>query len=346
VVFEFKGVEYFMRFYTFKNPNSGGLNYEIGISTHTKTTYGFSFIFKYLYFLAILRSDVKGSFVTFKSGSSGWEKMDLESRDFNDIFLPDEILEDLVLFCDIYKDRKELQRLLMVGHPGTGKTEASLVLANELKKMGVTIFKTPIDKLFKFKVELAEILGPTIIILDDLDIALGGRNGGGFSELLGVFLDVLDGTNKISKKVGILATTNASQILDLAAQRPGRFHKTLIFDNLTKDNIRDIIYKSLDKNFNLKKTNKATQLYVANEIIEKIHKAKLTGAHVYNLTEQMRLKFEVGKKEVNLKELVKYIDNELASLDKLKNNNYLERTLTPESSGTGMGFQQGITELR
>jgi hypothetical protein len=59
----------------------------------------------------------------------------------------------------------------------------------------------------------------------------------------------------------------------------------------------------------------------------------------------MRLKFEVGKKEVNLKELVKYIDNELASLDKLKNNNFLERTLTPESSGTGMGFHQNYTTI-
>ena len=40
--------------------------------------------------------------------------------------------------------------------------------------------------------------------------------------------------DKLPKDVGIVATTNAAHLLDLAAQRPGRFDKVLLFDKLNE----------------------------------------------------------------------------------------------------------------
>lgn len=70
-----------------------------------------------------------------------WTKKKLEKRSFSDIFLPKSILEDLQLYDATYTHMSKLMRYLMAGNPGTGKTESTLVLANELNKRGVTIIK-------------------------------------------------------------------------------------------------------------------------------------------------------------------------------------------------------------
>ena len=101
------------------------------------------------------------------------------------------------------------------------------------------------DDSLKEKIELAELLAPSLVIFDDLDLSLGSRSKGGFSRSLGTFLDAMDGTDKISKGVGVIATSNSMELLDGAASRPGRFDKLMSFDEVTIGNIRDLIFKSI-----------------------------------------------------------------------------------------------------
>lgn len=336
IILSFKGYDYSVKFFTRTSNNK--LTFHIWIGSKEESLYGPSFILKYLMYCAILNSDLKGSHLVFKAGDATWTVTDLEERTFNDIFLPQNITEDLELYTEVFDKDGVVLRYLLVGNPGTGKTEASLVLANELNKQGVTVIKTAIDSSFNYKMDLAKLLAPSIVILDDLDISLGGRDSGGFSQLLGPFLDVLDGTDKLPKDVGILATTNAAKLLDLAAQRPGRFNRTLLFDNLTKDNIRAIILKSLRNEFNIKKLNKTTEMFVSDIIVDKFYTAGYTGSHVYNTIKMLKLRYETFNRKFTISELIKDIDNEIEVAKRIKNESFLNDKLNRRDSGSGIGF--------
>jgi SpoVK/Ycf46/Vps4 family AAA+-type ATPase len=276
--------------------------------------------------------------------SFSWDIKDLEERDFNDIFLPKDITEDLKLYTNIYDKTGKILRYLMVGNPGTAKTESGIVLSNELNKKGVTVIKTPICKHIHRKVELANVLAPSLIIFDDIDLSLGSRNSGGYSQLLGDFLDILDGTDKLDENVGIIATTNAAHLLDLAAQRPGRFDKTLLFDNITKGNIRNIILKSLSRNFDIGGVkNKAVQLYTANEIVNKFHEAGVSGSHIYNAIKMLKLRYDTLEMSdtLTIAQIIESIEQEIKVIDKIRNTSYLKDKY--DRSGNQIGF--GNVEL-
>ena len=49
--------------------------------------------------------------------------------------------KNLELFVNLFEKKGHLMRYLFAGTPGTGKTEATIAIANILKKQGVTIIK-------------------------------------------------------------------------------------------------------------------------------------------------------------------------------------------------------------
>jgi len=302
----------------------GNMRHMLHISSESKVVYTSSFIENYLFYCALEVSNVKGSYFSLEKDSLNWEIKDLESRTFNDIFLPEHIITNLHMYVDIFKTKGKLLRFLKVGNPGVGKTESTIIIANELKKMGVTIIKTSICHKIKEKVKLAKLLAPSLIIFDDIDLSLGGRDKGAFSPLLGEFLDILDGTDKVSDDVGIIATTNAANLLDLAAQRPGRFDKTLLYDDLSKDNIRGIIMKSLDNNFNINGGDVYDTL-INNNLINKYHSCGVSGAHVYNSIKMIVLKHESNtkKQKLDIDVIIRELDDELKMHKKVRNNSYL-----------------------
>jgi SpoVK/Ycf46/Vps4 family AAA+-type ATPase len=193
------------------------------------------------------------------------------------------------------------------------------------------------------KVNLAILLKPSIIIFDDLDLSLGSRNAGGYSSMLQSFLDILDGTDKLPKDVGILATTNSAFLLDLAAQRPGRFDKVMIFDELTKDNIMKIILKSLKFNFNLT-DKKDIEVFIDSKVIDKFFTSQVTGAHIYNSISMMKLKSDMitkGQKEpfeVTVDWLLEEIENEIKILDKIKAQQKINDRLNNSGAMRKIGF--------
>ena len=319
--------------------NRNVLNHYIIISSELETTISGTFIYEHLLSKAIKRSDIKGKQLSMYKNQLAWDVTELTPRSFNDIFLPNKISNELRLYKKVFTKQGHLMRYLMVGIPGTGKTESTLVLSNEMIKKGVTIIKTSICEAFKDKVKLAQLLSPSLIILDDIDLSLGSRNKGGISPLLHSFLDVLDGTEKIEGNVGILATTNSVALLDIAARRPGRFDKTILFDGITKSNIRDIIKKSLKSNFDVETPDE----FIGDEILKLYYEKKLTGSHIFNITEllyrKLLIEFQKDLTKLTEKWVIQNINHEIKIVDQVKNfNSEITETFTSSTSQIGLGF--------
>lgn len=323
---------------------------------HGEITYYFRFVsdkqtdmysedfYKMLFANAIQVSDLKGKHLVLKRNAMEWEKKDLEPKEFSDIYLPDSIIKDLELYSATFNQVGVLMRYLKAGSPGTGKTESTLVIANELIKKGVTVIKTPICKYLKEKVELGILLAPTVFIFDDIDLSLGSRNRGFFSENLQIFLDVLDGTEKLPSNVGIIATTNSTSLLDLAAQRPGRFDKFLCFDELTKDNIKNIILKSL-KYSDPKATEERKKLFASKEVVDMFHAKRVTGAYIFNGVRMLNLRINILKlKNLTPNFIASEFAKEINIQDKNKNKNFLDDKLS-NSSSSSIGFSSSSEEV-
>ena len=335
-LFKFDGELYSIKFIRYIEQDE--MVHYINVVSKSTVSYKGSYIFKYVLYSALDVSKLKGSYFTMPRKQFSWDIKTLEPRTFDDIFLPKDIMEDLHLFVDIYDKSNKILRYLKVGNPGVGKTESTIILSNELNKKGVTIIKTPICELLHEKVELANLLAPSLLVFDDIDLYLGNRNGQGYSALLGDFLDVLDGTDKLSDDVGIIATTNAAHLLDLAAQRPGRFDKTLLYDDITKDNINKIIRKSLKLNFDIT-TSEELEPFVDKRIIDKFYDAGVSGAHVFNSMKMLKLRYDTLEIDnITTDDIVDSIEAELKVIDKIRKSSELKSNYERNKSDS-MGFR-------
>lgn len=332
-----------MHMFFSKYKHSGGVEFEINLQSLETSRRPSSEYYNEIFGSAIIESNLKGSFITMPPNRLAWDIAQLPKRTFSDIFLPDKLFSNVKLYSDVFDYKELLMRYLLVGVPGSGKTESALVLMNYLNHKGVTIIKTVCDEILAEKVKLAEILAPSLLILDDIDLGLGSRTTGGYdSDALSTFLDVLDGTNKIKNGVGIIATTNSVELLDLAAQRPGRFDKVVLFDGVTKDNIENIILKSLKYEFNI--TNpKETELYINKSVIDTYYNAKVTGAHIYNSIKLLKLNADTHGVKVDVKWLINEINNDISMIDTMRNKSFLKDKFETTNAPIGFNSNYGGT---
>lgn len=336
VLVEFEGILINMHFEVFKQ--SGDVYFQLNITSKEDTYYDVESFYKKMLTHAIENSELKGSVFSMSRNELDWQKIKIQKRDFDDIFFPKTNIEDLNLYIQVGVEMNMMMRYLMVGNPGTGKTEATTVLANVLNQKGVTIIKTVVCDKIKEKIELASLLAPSIIILDDVDLSIGARNKGVHPERLQDFLDVLDGAEKMSKDVGIIATTNSTSLLDMAAQRPGRFDKIILFNELTRDNIKNIIIKSLRDNFRIKsKTNNILNIMTDYSVINTMFTKNVSGAYIYSTTKMIKLKMDMLKLEekVNVEWVVKEIESNLQTMSKIRNMDFLSDKINNSSSNIG-----------
>lgn len=154
-----------------------------------------------------------------------------------DVVLPDPVWKELDLFLSTTTTRRDLlQRLglgtsrglLLTGAPGVGKTSVIRALSKELSG-DMTIILASSEVVTDFIRELyddLELLGPTVVVLEDIDLITGRRRGGEVSAPLTDFLNTLDGVRS-RHDVLTVATTNDPLALDPAAIRPGRIDTVL-----------------------------------------------------------------------------------------------------------------------
>ena len=263
-------------------------------------------VYDNLFKLAIDSSNLKGSYLTITDEYLEWKIRELKDLSFDDVFLPKDLMDDLHMYVKLFEKKDILPRYMLSGVPGTGKTEITRAVSKILNNKDVTIIKTNICKIIKEKFELAKILAPCVLILDDIDLYLGDRNHGAYSPLLGAFLDILDGVDKLPDNVGVIASTNAPHLIDLAAQRPGRFDKLLFFDELTEDNIKNIINKSLN-NLNEKygKVEESDRTILTDsKLIDFFKKEGLTGAYIHEVVQDIKHKSEILEIPLDLDKII------------------------------------------
>ncbi|MDO8525213.1 MAG: ATP-dependent zinc metalloprotease FtsH [Candidatus Omnitrophota bacterium] len=175
---------------------------------------------------------------------------------FADVAGVDEAKEELKEIIEFLKDPKKFQRLggkipkgvLLMGHPGTGKTLLAKAVAGEANvpflsisgsdfvEMFVGVGASRVRDLFEQAKRSAKTSGRgAIIFIDEIDA--DGRQrfagiGGGHDEreqTLNALLVEMDGFNT-QEGVILIAATNRPDVLDPALLRPGRFDRQIVID--------------------------------------------------------------------------------------------------------------------
>ncbi len=169
---------------------------------------------------------------------------------FADVAGIDEAKDEVTEIVEFLKNPKKFTKLggriprgvLLVGHPGVGKTLLAKAIAGEADvpffsisgsdfvEMFVGVGASRVRDLFKQAKESA----PCIIFLDEID-AVGRKRGGGFTtgghderdQTLNAILVEMDGF-QAADGVIVIAATNRSDVLDPALIRPGRFDRQVM----------------------------------------------------------------------------------------------------------------------
>lgn len=172
--------------------------------------------------------------------------IDKEKVVFDDIAGNDSAKQDLQEVVDFLKHPKKYEKVgakipkgvLLVGHPGTGKTMLARAVAGEANvpffsisgsefvEMFVGVGASRVRDLFA----KAKKNSPAIIFIDEID-AVGRRRGSGMGgghdereQTLNQILVEMDGFDS-NTNVIVLAATNRADVLDPALLRPGRFDR-------------------------------------------------------------------------------------------------------------------------
>ena len=216
------------------------------------TPFGLLFIFFIFWFLLMGRAQggAGGKTMSFgKSRARNITEMAKNRVTFNDVAGVDEEKEELQEIVEFLKSPKKFtdmgaripKGVLLVGHPGTGKTLLARAVAGEagvpffiisgsdFVEMFVGVGASRVRDLF----DQAKKNAPCIIFIDEID-AVGRQRGAGVGgghdereQTLNQLLVEMDGF-AANEGVIVLAATNRPDILDKALLRPGRFDRQIV----------------------------------------------------------------------------------------------------------------------
>lgn len=213
--------------------------------------FGILIIFLIFWFLFMNGNNQSGN-KTMSFGKSKARMMQAADKNkvtFEDVAGVDEEKEELQEIVEFLKNPKKFTNMgaripkgvLLVGHPGTGKTLLAKAVAGEagvpffiisgsdFVEMFVGVGASRVRDLF----EQAKKNAPCIIFIDEID-AVGRQRGAGLGgghdereQTLNQLLVEMDGFGT-NEGVIVLAATNRPDVLDKALLRPGRFDRQIV----------------------------------------------------------------------------------------------------------------------
>ncbi len=222
------------------------------------TPFGILIIFLIFWFILMGGSQGAGGAGSGKTMSFGKSRArminptDKSRVTFDDVAGVDEEKEELEEIVEFLKNPRKFTEMgaripkgvLLVGHPGTGKTLLAKAVAGEagvpfffisgsdFVEMFVGVGASRVRDLF----EEAKRKAPCIVFIDEID-AVGRQRGAGLGgghdereQTLNQLLVEMDGFSA-NEGVIVLAATNRPDILDKALLRPGRFDRQIVVSN-------------------------------------------------------------------------------------------------------------------
>lgn len=208
-------------------------------------------IIGFIYFIFRQAQGTNNQAISFGKSRARMFTGDHPTVTFDDVAGADEAKEELQEIVEFLKEPERFvnfgaripKGVLLVGHPGTGKTllakavsgEAGVpffsIAGSEFVEMFVGVGASRVRDLF----EQAKRHSPCIIFVDEID-AVGRQRGAGLGgshdereQTLNQILVEMDGFDTDTHVI-ILAATNRPDILDPALMRPGRFDRRVIID--------------------------------------------------------------------------------------------------------------------
>ena len=223
---------------------------------------------------------------------------------FDDVAGVDEEKEELEEIVEFLKNPRKFTEMgaripkgvLLVGHPGTGKTLLAKAVAGEagvpfffisgsdFVEMFVGVGASRVRDLF----EEAKKKAPCIIFIDEID-AVGRQRGAGLGgghdereQTLNQLLVEMDGFSA-NEGVIVLAATNRPDILDKALLRPGRFDRQIVVSNpdvKAREQILEVHSrkKKLSANVDLRTIAKNTSGFSGADLENVLNEAALLAA--------------------------------------------------------------------
>ena len=289
--------------------DEGGISYWLGILIPTLLP----IILIVVLFSWMLRSARAGASQAFSFGKATI-RLVAPSKDritFKDVAGLREAKEEMEEVVDFLKNPKKFlamgaripRGVLLMGHPGTGKTLLARAVAgesnvpffhlsaSEFVEMFVGVGASRVRDLF----QNAKKAAPSIVFIDEIDAVgreRGTGMGGGHDEreqTLNQILVEMDGFERETNVI-VMAATNRADILDSALLRPGRFDRRVVLD-MPDIQDREAILKIHAKEKPLAKDVNLNQIA--------IRKPGFSGADLANLmNEAAILAARRGKKEI------------------------------------------------